>query len=97
MSQTYDRINEAETVKSEEQAPLLFNLGVLRDSEPLMVEYKCPILYLCDQTYCKTCHYPECRYTADINHAKNKDKVHTIQLIAEQNPTTKKFYLREKD
>ena len=29
------------------------------------------ILYVCDQKKCENCKYPECKYTTDIQHAKN--------------------------
>lgn len=49
----------------------LFNFINPFKKRTLTIEPK--VAYLCDRLACKECHYPECKHTFDISHAKNFD------------------------
>ena len=63
-----DRVRDAiRAFRGKQIGSVTFGIDVKRCSE---CDNGAGVLYLCDRTKCRKCS-PECKYTADIRHAKN--------------------------
>ena len=64
-----DRIRDAiRAFRGKQVGSVTFGIDVKRCSECHEDEH---VLYICDQTKCHKCSYPECKHTHDLFHAKN--------------------------
>lgn len=67
-----DRIRDAiKAFRGKSIGSIQFGIDVKRCSD---CDRGADVLYLCDQKRCIKCHYPECKHTNDIRHAKNFEK-----------------------